>query len=230
MQYRERFPGRHTVFPVIHVVTDEQATRNAQVAHDAGADGVFLINHGLSGEYLLEIHSKVAEAHPDWWIGVNCLGWQPARVFRSISKQVAGVWADNADIDEYKIKQTQPEHTLLVRSIHHPECLYFGGVAFKYQPEVDNLERACRIALRYMDVVTTSGPGTGESADLGKISRMRSALGDAPLAIASGITPGNVVGYLPYADSFLVATGISESFTDFDPVLVRKLIERVRSF
>ncbi|MFO0864770.1 MAG: BtpA/SgcQ family protein [Gemmataceae bacterium] len=230
MRYRERFPGRHTVFPVIHVEDADQAYRNAHVAREAGADGVFLINHGLTEEHLLEIHGYVANAQPDWWIGVNCLGWKPAHVFRSISRQVAGVWVDNAAIDEDKSKQSEPEHVLTVRAIHHPECLYFGGVAFKFQREVEKLEKACHIASQYMDVVTTSGPGTGEAADIGKISRMRNALGNAPLAIASGITPANVDKYLPYADSFLVATGISATFVDFAPALVRSLIERVRAY
>jgi predicted TIM-barrel enzyme len=230
MRYRERFPGRHTVFPVIHVAEEEQACRNAQVARDAGADGVFLINHGLTDEQLLDIHATVADAQPDWWIGVNCLGWKPAHVFRSISRRVAGVWVDNAAINEDKPKQAEAEQVLTVRAIHHPECLYFGGVAFKYQREVEKLEKACQIARQYMDVVTTSGPGTGEAADIGKISRMRTALGTVPLAIASGITPDNVGEYLPYADSFLVATGISATFVDFDPGLVRQLIERVRAF
>jgi hypothetical protein len=36
---------------------------------------------------------------------------------------------------------------------------------------------------------------------------LKRALGDWPLAIASGITPENVGEYLPVADCFLVATG-----------------------
>mmetsp|Transcript_22241 Transcript_22241/g.39156 ORF Transcript_22241/g.39156 Transcript_22241/m.39156 type:complete len:427 (+) Transcript_22241:82-1362(+) len=34
------------LIPVIHVLSPEQAIRNAQLAFDSGADGVFLINHG----------------------------------------------------------------------------------------------------------------------------------------------------------------------------------------
>ena len=59
---------------------------------------------------------------------------------------------------------------------------------------------------------------------------MKLALGDTPLAIASGITPENVEEYLPYADSLLVATGISNGFTELDPLRVRSLVERVRAF
>jgi len=59
---------------------------------------------------------------------------------------------------------------------------------------------------------------------------MKAALGDAPLAVASGITPENVSRHLPFADCFLVATGISRSFIELDPSRARKLVERVRSF
>lgn len=69
-----------------------------------------------------------------------------------------------------------------------------------------------------MDAVTTSGPGTGYAADIEKIRRMKQALGNTPLAIASGITPENIVNYLPHADCFLVATEISRNFTELDPV------------
>jgi predicted TIM-barrel enzyme len=58
---------------------------------------------------------------------------------------------------------------------------------------------------------------------------MKKALGDCPLAIASGITPENVADYLEVADCFLVATGINASWTELDPLLVRKLVQTVES-
>ena len=76
--------------------------------------------------------------------------------------------------------------------------------------------------------MTTSGSGTGQAAELEKIRRMKAALGEAPLAIASGITPENVADFLPHTDCFLVATGISRSFTELDADKTHALIERVR--
>ena len=228
--FRQVFPGRHAVLPVIHVDSLEQAHRNTQIARDAQSDGVFLINHEMSDEELLAIHSAVAEAHPGWWIGVNCLGLSPEEVFGAVSPRVGGVWVDNAGIEEGQEDQPYAERVSAVRHSRAPGCLYFGGVAFKYQRHVDDLEAACRVASRYLDVVTTSGPGTGHAAEVDKIRRMKQALGDTPLAIASGITPENVGDYLPHADSFLVATGISQSFTDLVTDRVRSLVERVRAF
>ena len=112
------------------------------------------------------------------------------------------------------------------------EGLYFGGVAFKYQREVppEKLGDAAKLASKYMDVVTTSGPGTGRAAAVEKIATMKKALGDFPLAIASGITPDNAADFLPHADCFLVATGISSQFDELDRDMLRALMEVVRAY
>ncbi|QEL20929.1 BtpA/SgcQ family protein [Limnoglobus roseus] len=229
-RYRQAFSRRHTVLPVIHVDSLEQAHRNARAAREAGADGVFLINHGMADEALLDIHGAVADANPTWWVGVNCLGLSPEQAFRAVPANVSGVWADNAGIEEGQPDQPYAERVLAAHRSHAPAGLYFGGVAFKYQRAVEDLEAACRVAARYMDVVTTSGPGTGAAAEVEKIARMKRALGGTPLAIASGITPENVGTYLPHADCFLVATGISRSFTELDPARVLGLVRRVAAF
>ncbi len=83
--------------------------------------------------------------------------------------------------------------------------------------------------MHFMDVVTTSGPGTGHAVHVDKIRAMKEALGQFPLAIASGITAENVQDYLPWSDCYLVATGISKSFVELDPILVKALIARVRN-
>jgi predicted TIM-barrel enzyme len=46
--------------------------------------------------------------------------------------------------------------------------------------------------------------------------------------LPSGITPDNVTDYLPYADAFFVATGVSGSFTELDPGKVLELVRKVR--
>ena len=229
-RYQRVFPARHTVLPVIHVEASEQAHRNTKIARDAGADGVFLINHGMADAELLDIHEAVADANAGWWVGVNCLNLSPEKVFAAVSPKVGGVWVDNAGIEEGQEAQPFADRVEAVRQSRAPGCLYFGGVAFKYQRDVDDLEAACRIAARFMDAVTTSGPGTGYAADVEKIRRMKQALGNTPLAIASGITPENVGDYLPHADCLLVATGIGRNFTELDPLKVRSLVQRVRSF
>jgi hypothetical protein len=228
--YRHVFAHRHVVLPVVHVESEHQARSNSDLARDAGADGVFLINHSSGYEDLLRIHQLVFEDHPDWWIGVNCLDLYPWDVFDVVSDDVAGIWVDNAGVDERRSDQPEAEKAVAARERTGWKGLYFGGVAFKYQRPVEDLTRAAQLAARFMDVVTTSGPGTGLAAASEKIAAMNEALGGQPLAIASGITPENVGDYLDLADCFLVATGISRSFTQLDPERVRLLVERVRAF
>jgi len=105
--------------------------------------------------------------------------------------------------------------------------LYFGGVAFKYQREVaaDALGRASVVAMSYMDVVCTSGPGTGKAADVAKVIAMREAIGpDGAIALASGVTAENVAAYLPYVDAFLVGTGIEARFGVLDRAKLADLL------
>jgi uncharacterized protein len=229
-RFRTTFTNHHVVLPVIHVETESQAVRNTQLALDGGADGVFLINHSVSSESLLETHSVVANRFSDAWIGVNCLDLCPAEVFRRASEKVSGIWTDNAMIDESGEQQADAQNVLGARQASNCRALYFGGVAFKYQRHVDDLASAAMKAAGFMDVVTTSGPGTGQSAHVDKIKIMKQALAGFPLAIASGITPDNVQEYLPHSDCYLVATGISQSFTQLDEVLLGRLITHVRNY
>jgi hypothetical protein len=196
----------------------------------AGGHGIFLINHMGHCKDLLAIHRRLHEEFPDWWIGVNCLDLDPEDVFERLPDEVAGLWVDDARIDERTRDQSEAEMIGKARQESGWNGLYFGGVAFKYQRPVEDLAGAAQIAVRYMDVVTTSGPGTGIAAARGKIAAMKEAVGDFSLAIASGITPENVGDYLEVADCFLVATGISRSFTELDPEKVSRLLDRVRAF
>lgn len=228
--FRQSFRNSRVVLPVVHVTSLEQARRNVTIASDAEADGVFLINHAMRWQELLSIHDQLARERTNVWIGVNCLDLDPADVFAAVGDRIQGVWVDNAEIVETSSRQEAADEIRSAQGHHDWKGLYFGGVAFKYQGEVADLRAACRAAAPYMDVVTTSGPGTGRPASVEKIRVMKEALGDHPLAIASGITPDNVADYLPFADCFLVATGISDAFDEFDPKKVRALVDRVRAF
>ena len=228
-RFRTVFSNRHVVLPVIHVVDVPQAIRNAEIALNAGADGVFLINHDLPYTTLLDVYAAVSTAFSDWWIGVNCLDLDAAGVFQHIGKGMAGVWVDNAMIHEDLVAQPEADAVLKAQRVCEWHGLYFGGVAFKYQRPVMDVARAAQLGAGYMDVVTTSGPATGQAAAPEKIRRMKQAIGDHPLAIASGITPENVTDYLAFADCFLVATGICNRIDELDESRTSALIQIVRA-
>src|SRR5438094_7082892 len=100
-RFRAVFANRHVVLPVIHVTDPEQAARNPRLARDNGADGAFLISHGrVSDDELLTIHAAVAADVGEWFVGVNCLSLSVEETFRRMGGRVAGVWIDDALIDE----------------------------------------------------------------------------------------------------------------------------------
>ena len=229
--FREVFKNEHVILPVIHVRTTEQTIINAKIARDGGADGVFLISmEGMDYLGLRNLHSRVKDELPDFWMGVNFLVLIAFDAFDVVNEKIDGLWADNAEILERSSDQLLAESTNEVRINSKWEGLYFGGVAHKYQRPVlqRDLPKAAAIAKNYMDVVTTTGAGTGIAADIEKIKIMKKALGDFPLGIASGISPENIESFMPYADTFLVATSLMQSIEYFNPKRVEDLVKAVR--
>ena len=224
------FKQSHFFLPVVHVLNLEQTMSQLKIAFNNKADGVFLIGHGIRYNELFDIYSQVREVYPDEWIGLNCLDLAPLEMFLRIPPGVNGVWVDNAYIDErYDIDDQ--EYPLQVRELIDSmnwKGLYFGGVAFKYQKRVNDIIKTTKIACKYMDVVTTSGAGTGISAEPEKIKIMSKITNkyNKKLGIASGITPNNIEDYKS-VNYFLVATGISKSFHAFNPILVKKLSDKI---
>lgn len=228
--FRETFSNPHVVLPVIHVETEKQTLQNAEIAQKEGADGVFLISmRGMPHSQLARVHEGLRKECDTLWIGVNYLDLQAEQTFSRL-KGIPGVWTDNAQIDEKDPIQMNANLIAESRRRSGWKGLYFGGVAFKGQKPVQDIEKAAKIAKKYMDVVTTSGSGTGFAPEWEKIALMKDAIGEHPLGIASGISPENVHEYLDIADCFLVASSLLEPGREvFIPSRVRDLIAAVRS-
>jgi phosphoribosylanthranilate isomerase len=221
----KHFKQAHAVLPVIHVQDEAQALAMSRLAQSAGANGVFLIGHSMPADELLACTRNVKRYLPGLWVGVNLLGLTPKRSFEVIldyamktGVQIEGLWTDRADSTTDALRT------------ECPDLCYFGGTAFKYQPQPKDLEAAARTASLHMDFVTTSGPGTGQAANLSKMQSMKRGVGSGSLALASGITPQNVHEYLPYVDALLVATGISRNFHELDRDKLDQLMVNVRNW
>lgn len=226
------------ILPVIHVLDFEQTRRNINVAIAESVPGVVLINHDFGIKEFLPIIRQVRKEFPALWFGVNFLGVTGAVAFPILASlqvencKVDAYWADNARIDERRDFDDQPEarHISQVKTDCAWNGLYLGGVAFKKQRGVaaEQFERAARIGTQFVDVVTTSGLATGKAADFSKIRKFRSGCEEQALAIASGITPGNVSEYIEYVDVILVSTGINRDgdFYNIDPIRLRNLVQR----
>lgn len=203
---------------VVHVATAAQAIEQTDLALSNGAGGVFLIDHGAGYDSLLATHARVRETFPLAWIGLNFLDLTPPLAMLKLPPDADALWMDT--IASADVSQTAGGRQYRI----------FGGAAFKYQSQGHSpgaMAQDVASRLRREDVVTTSGPGTGQAATAEKVRLMKEVLGDRLLALASGVTPGNVEDYAPFVDCFLVATGISQSFHEFDPAKVRALADRL---
>ena len=207
------------LLPVIHVTSEEQALENAWLCADAGIEGVFLINHKKNHNHLFRTAEAVHRVLPSLWLGLNALDLSPEQVMNKAPEFIRGIWCDNPGLIEDSVGQMEGDIINKLRV----KFTYFGGVAFKYQEPVLNLAGMSRLAAGYMDVITTSGEGTGIAADVAKIKTIKAAVGGTPLALASGVTAENVESYLPYVEYFLVATGISKSFDYLCPEKLSEL-------
>jgi uncharacterized protein len=215
---------------VIHPISRDAAVESIRVVHAAGVRGVFLIDQGMDERGVLRLVLDARERLPSLWVGVNLLGRRPADALRTALEacegRIDGLWCDNAGIDERATSQTYADELVLARRRTSWTGLYFGGVAFKYQREIaaSDLSRAAALAAPYMDVICTSGPGTGKAAEVDKLRVMREAVGsETAIALASGVTADNVEAYLPHVDSFLVGTGIEERLGVIDAAKVSAL-------
>ncbi len=213
---------------VIHAKSHDEGLHSAITAMESGADGLFFVSEqDLSPDETEALIASTWKHFKGLWLGVNYLGAIPRdaaarlRAFTSCS----GLWTDNA--------MTVVDDPLDIEVNLGDGRIYFGGVAFKHQPKVaieDAGLAAIQAVKQGVDIVTTSGPETGKPPSQDKIKRMKFALGDSPLAIASGITCENVANFLPWTDAFLVATGIEKAFGVLDPEKVKRLADTIHNY
>lgn len=224
------FGTARVLLPVVHPVDRATALASIATVHAAGARGAFLIDQGMSEADVLRLIVEVRERFPSLWIGVNLLSRSPADALTTAldrcEGRIDGIWADNARIDERSAAQPAAAAFVDARRARGWDGLFFGGVAFKYQREVAfaDLGRAAALAHDYMDVICTSGAGTGKAADPTKVRAMREGARGTAIALASGVTPENAAAYVPYVQAYLVGTGIESSFGVIDAAKLAALL------
>lgn len=199
------------VYPVIHAQEGRQVQRNIDIAIDAGVAGVFLINHDISMAQLRILLSRARIQYPDLWIGVNYLGAAEQNL-PDLTQPACGLWMDG--VPTVKLPLSIP---------------VLGGVGFKYQYTGLTIEEEVARALPLVDVLVTSGSGTGYAAEPNKVAYIKSLAPDTPLGLASGLTPENVGSYLPFVDWLLVATGVGRDFYNLCPDKLGDFVAAVKS-
>ena len=229
-------------YPVIHCIDPYykngigHAIRNTSLAIENGADGVFLIGHGMEYVELLYIYENVRKQFPKVWIGINFLDVSHDTIFHGASfcfdwSRLSHVAKKCENLNALWI-DAMPDERLSLSSIQ-----IFGGVAFKYlSPHLSGapLAAACERAIQCVDVATTSGDKTGSAPNVKKLESIKGHLdGRIPLALASGVSSNNVHEFLETVDIFLVASSICERNPNLGneeylvPEKVRKLAELI---
>jgi len=198
------------LIPVIHMLNTPQVLANVDICVRNGIKKVFIINHKVDADSLIQCAYRVKVEFPSLWVGINMLGLTAEEALTTPLNGIDGIWADSSlTLDKVSV-------------CHNFQGLFFGGLAFKYQPQPADLKTACEDATRVTDVATTSGSGTGKAATVPKIKSIREYLGDHPMAIASGISADNVESYKGLADYLLVASSITDPK---EMIIEEKLIE-----
>lgn len=228
-------PMSTEIFPVVHIQDAEQALDQSSMALEMGADGVYLIDHGGHPPAdLIHAFNQVKEAHPERFVGINVLQSPSAAATLTLLLDISrkgdmvalpdGLWEDNAELDKDRVFELRALHPELT------SIRYLGGVAFKYTPlfteDPGLASQEARRLEPYVDVVTTSGAGTGKAPTPEKIRAMKAAIGKK-LAVASGISAQNFAQYDGSFDQLLVSTSVeTEPYSGiFDPQKLQELID-----
>jgi len=205
------------VWPVIHLSDVKRTIENAQIAARCGCPGVFLISMSGDDDQIDPAATLIRREVPALKIGINMLSTSPAQaVWHSRTHGYDATWSDYAW-----------QHTGIEGLTDGTDHKFFAAVAFKgathNEPDPD---ASAREAVARGFIPMTSGSGTGVTAPLEKIKRLRAAIGQgAPLAM-SGVHPPTAHRLTPLATHFLVATCISKDFYTFDERKLRFLIDK----
>ncbi len=184
---------------------------------------MFLIDHFGGGVDLLwEAVSAVRAAHPGLRVGVNHLGGgTPSAVMQAIDAAVVAgalerapdsLWCDHSCGSATGLQRACDAASIKTSRRSLDPMTYFGGVAFKYTSTYTDdpaaaADEASELA-PFVDVVTTSGAGTNQAASAAKVEAMHAVLPGRRLALASGVSPENLMDYAPFVTDVLVASSV----------------------
>jgi predicted TIM-barrel enzyme len=205
------------------------------IAQDAGAAGVFLISHHLSQRVFYDLlrQSRLDIEDMKMFVGINFLELSNVQASRHFFSFTQALWCDDGGV---RSGQNGLAVTVArdVKEIN-PRAEFFGGVAFKGQPQPSNTAAMLRdtmLAEQSMDVVVTSGPHTGTPPEVEKLRAMRGVMSStARLGVASGVNAHNIYDFMAAgATDFLVASSIEDALGSLDPKKTRDLIDIAQNY
>jgi hypothetical protein len=183
--------------------------------------------------------------YPSFPLVLSALGYGPANLTEGFrlarAFQAQGVWCEvvpgerieyEEDDGSYREAEViSRELALQVQARERPEAMHVAGVHMKYTRPLDgrSFEEAMKAALGSVDGINITGPKTGVLADVERIRRARTAAGEWPLGLASGVSVDNVASVASFVDYLIVGTSLKKDDDALrtDEAKVRALREKL---
>ncbi len=215
-----------TILPVLSCYSFQQFAENIKEMYN------LYINKYIGGIWITSSNSDVkiisdtlkwcTDNYPSLWVGINLVGESIINVLEFIfENKPNGLWIDNSYITD-TMYQNIPDIIIDQFKKANWNGLYFGGTLFKYIQQKGDVNKILENSMKYMDVLTTSGNGTGIEIEKQKIMDIHQVCSNKiKIAIASGINEKNIYELSKYSDIFIVGTSL---YDDTFNILDEKVI------
>ena len=190
-------------------------------------NGLWLMTTNTEIEVIERIIKWVRETYQTLWIGVNLIGENIFKVFKFIkNNNPDGIWVDKSYIKK-NCNFDIPNLILDQFDKLKWNGLYFGGVMFKYQNNDNTDIETLKEVHKYIDVLTTSGDGTGISIEIDKLNYIyNNTKENILMAIASGVNSSNIKFISDKCNIFIVRTFIVNEKND---IILEKLDDLINA-
>jgi uncharacterized protein len=217
------------------------ALADARALAEGGVDAVLVENFGdapftpgrvepATVAAMSVVAGEVRKALPRTHLGVNVLK-NDARAALAVAAAVGAAFIRvnvhaGAVLADQGIVQSDAYGTLRDRRLLGIDVAIFADVGGKHAVPLapTDIEQTARDLVHrgLADALVVSGPATGQVTPLSDVKRVRSAVGEVPLLIGSGVTAESAAELLSVADGLIVGTSVKR---DGD---VRLPVERAR--
>lgn len=225
MQLNERYRsvfGRIPILGMIHLAGDDSVKRALEeltLFEDEGVDGAIIENYHSSIENVIETLKATSQLDTNVIIGVNVLPNEYNQAF----PLAAQYGADFIQLDHVAGKYHSGEldsSAYAIQKEKFPNIIVLGGVWPKYYHPISSsdLETDINLGMGRAEAIVVTGAGTGEETPFDKIKKFREIMGDHPLVIGAGLTPGNAYDQLCIADGAIVGTCLKAGDDTSNPV------------
>lgn len=223
-----------TILPVLSCYSFEQFIKNIELMYELYVNnyigGIWITSSNSDVKIITQTLKWCLDKFPSLWIGVNLVGESIIKVLEFIfENNPNGLWIDKSYIND-KTYQNIPEIIIDQFNKANWNGLYFGGTFFKYVSQEGDFNKILENSIKYMDIVTTSGDGTGIEIEKNKIIEINKVCSSKiKIAIASGITENNIYELSKYSDIFIVGTSLYDGNFNIIPNKVISLYKKMKN-